>query len=106
MPVTDPTSGFKCYRRAVLEEIGLDDIRSNGYSFQIETIHLAWMRGFKIGEVPITFEERRSGFSKMSTHIVHEALWMVWKLSFRCGFRRCPPRKLHPRSVLAAGGKA
>lgn len=104
MPVTDPTSGFKCYRRAVLEEIDLDHIRSNGYSFQIETIHQAWMRGFRIAEVPITFEERRSGFSKMSAKIVREALWMVWKLWFRCGLRRQPRQKVHPRSVLGTGG--
>lgn len=101
MPFTDPTGGFKCYRRAVLETINLDRIRSNGYSFQIEMTHTAWMLGFQIAEVPITFEERRSGLSKMSSHIVREALWMVWKLWFRCGFRR-HPRAVHPRSVAFA----
>ncbi len=93
MPFTDPTGGFKCYRRAVLQAIDLDQIKSNGYSFQIEMTHTAWMKGFRIVEVPITFEERRSGFSKMSHAIVREALWMVWKLLFRCGFRRRPPAK-------------
>jgi len=90
MPFTDPTGGFKCYRRAVLQDIPLEQIRSNGYSFQVEMTHTAWMRGFRIVEVPITFEERRSGQSKMSSAIVHEALLMVWKLLLRSGFRRSP----------------
>jgi dolichol-phosphate mannosyltransferase len=104
MPFTDPTGGFKCYRRAVLEGIHLDRIRSNGYSFQIEMTHQTWMHGFHIVEVPITFVERRSGFSKMSSRIVREALWMVWKLWFRCGFRR-RAGKPSPRSVTADGGR-
>ena len=102
MPFTDPTGGFKCFRRAVLEAIDLDRIRSNGYSFQIEMTHTTWMLGFRIVDVPITFEERRSGQSKMSSDIVREALWMVWKLLFRCGLRR-KPRAPHPRSVAAGG---
>lgn len=102
LPVTDPTGGFKCFRRAVLETIDLDAITSNGYSFQVELSHKAWMRGFYIDEVPITFEERRSGASKMSTAIVREALWMVWKLWFACGMRRRPPNFPHPRSVKAS----
>ena len=102
MPFTDPTGGFKCYRRAVLETIDLDKITSNGYSFQIEMTHQAWMKGFVIYDVPITFEERRSGHSKMSSEIVREALWMVWKLLFRCGFRRTVTFR-HPRSVAMAG---
>ncbi len=102
MPFSDPTGGFKCFRRAVLETINLDQITSNGYSFQIEMAHTSWRLGFRIVEVPIVFEERRSGHSKMSSHIVHEALAMVWKLLFRCRFQRCPgPR--HPRSVVPAG---
>jgi len=104
LPFTDPTGGFKCYRRAVLEEIDLDHIKSNGYSFQIEMTHTTWMRGFHIVDVPITFEERRSGHSKMHSGIVREALWMVWKLYFCCGFRR-KPRKINPRSVAIDGEK-
>ena len=100
LPLTDPTGGFKCFRRAVLSSIHLDRIRSNGYSFQIEMSHDAWMLGFRIAEVPITFEERRSGASKMSGAIVREALLMVWKLVWRGGFRRHPPA-LHPLSVAA-----
>lgn len=103
LPFTDPTGGFKCFRRAVLEAINLDRIRSNGYSFQIEMTHTAWMLGFRIAEVPITFEERRAGSSKMSKDIVREALWMVWKLLLRCGLRR-RPRGVHPRSVAAKEG--
>lgn len=100
MPVTDPTGGFKCYRRAVLETIPLSAIRSNGYSFQVEMTHTAWRAGFCINEIPITFEERREGASKMSGDIVREALFMVWKLVYRAGFRRNSPAR-HPRSAAA-----
>jgi dolichol-phosphate mannosyltransferase len=102
MPFTDPTGGFKCYRRAVLESIDLDRIKSNGYSFQIEMTNEAWIRGFHIVEAPITFEERRSGQSKMSSNIVREALWMVWKLLFHNRLKRTASNIRNPRSVLAA----
>lgn len=101
MPFTDPTGGFKCFRREVLAAMELDAIRSNGYSFQIEMTHTAWHLGFRIAESPIVFEERREGQSKMSGGIVNEALWMVWKLLARCGYRR-RPRGVHPHSVAAA----
>ena len=100
MPFTDPTGGFKCYRRAVLEEIELSRIHSNGYSFQVEMTHTAWQAGFAVNEVPITFEERREGASKMSGAIVKEALYMVWKLAFRAGLRRWPPAR-HARSAAS-----
>ena len=100
MPFTDPTGGFKCFRREVLAAINLDGIHSNGYSFQIEMTHTAWHLGFKIVEAPIVFEERREGQSKMSGGIVNEALWMVWKLLARCGYRR-RPAVVHPHSVAA-----
>ena len=90
MPTTDPTGGFKCYRRAVLEGIDLDGIMSNGYSFQVEMTHTTWMHGFRIAETPITFVDRRSGYSKMNGAIFSEALWLVWKLAFRNHFRRKP----------------
>jgi dolichol-phosphate mannosyltransferase len=83
LPVRDATAGFKCYRRAVLESLDLDAITSNGYSFQIETIFMAWKKGFRVCEVPIVFVDRRAGVSKMSKHIVYEAAWMVWRLKFR-----------------------
>lgn len=100
LPFTDPTGGFKCYRRAILEAIDLDAIGSDGYSFQVEMSFNAWMKGFHIIDVPITFEERRSGKSKMSTSIVREALWIVWKLTIKSGFRRRPKAR-HPRSVAS-----
>jgi len=93
IPVTDPTGGFKCFRRAVLETIPLDSVMSNGYSFQIEMTHMSWMRRFRIAEIPITFEDRRSGYSKLSGGIFWESLWIVWKLTLRNKFRRKPPRK-------------
>ncbi len=91
MPFTDPTGGFKCFRRRVFEAIDLDHIDSNGYSFQVEMTHRAWMKGFKIIETPIVFEERRSGESKMSQRIVFEALGEVWRLFFSAHCRRRPP---------------
>jgi len=80
MPVKDPTSGFKCFRRRVLEAINLDSILSDGYAFQIEMNFRAWVKGFTIYEIPIIFTERKDGVSKMSSQIVWEAAWMVWRL--------------------------
>jgi len=80
MPLHDCTAGFICYRRKVLETLDLDQIQSDGYSFQIELKFKAWKKKFKLGEVPIVFVDRRYGESKMSKRIVHEAYWMVWKL--------------------------
>jgi dolichol-phosphate mannosyltransferase len=80
LPVKDSTGGFKCYRRVVLEKIELDKIKSEGYSFQIETSFRAWRKGFRIVEIPIIFVDRKQGQSKMSKRIVREAMWMVWKL--------------------------
>lgn len=94
MPFTDPTGGFKCFRRKVLESYSFDQVKANGYGFQIEMTHKAWMKGFKIGEIPITFEDRQEGTSKMSGNIVYEALWVVWTLAIRNGLRRQPPKKL------------
>jgi len=64
----------------VLEGINLEQVRSNGYSFQIETSFRAWKRGFRIKEITITFSDRNVGRSKMSGAIVQEAIWMVWRL--------------------------
>ena len=93
LPVTDPTGGFKCFRRKVLEAIELDSVRSNGYAFQIEMTYKAWMQGFRVSEIPITFTDRYAGQSKMSGRIVREALWMVWALAFAHAFRRRPRGK-------------
>jgi dolichol-phosphate mannosyltransferase len=76
----DSTGGYKCYRRSVLEGINLEQVRSNGYSFQIETSFRAWKRGFRLKEITITFSDRNVGSSKMSGAIVREAVWMVWRL--------------------------
>ena len=75
--VRDLTGGFKCYRRAVLEAIGLDAIASVGYAFQIETTFRALRAGFRVVEIPITFVDRETGRSKMSRRIVLEAVWKV-----------------------------
>jgi len=80
LPFMDLTGGFKCFRREVLEKINLDDVRSNGYSFQIELTYRAFLKNFRIKEVPIVFEERAAGKSKMSRKIFAEAILMVWKL--------------------------
>lgn len=93
MPFTDPTGGFKCFRRRALQALNLDAVRSNGYSFQIELTHQLWRQGMRIVEVPIIFTERLQGHSKMSGHIVREALFMVWRLWLQNGCRRKPRPK-------------
>ena len=80
LPVADATSGYKCFRRAVLEAIELDKVVSEGYAFQIEMSVRAWKKGFRIGEIPIVFVDRSFGESKMSKRIIREAVWKVWKL--------------------------
>ena len=90
MPFTDPTGGYKCFRRSALKAINLDEIRSVYYTFQIEMTHKLWRQGFKIVEVPIIFTERAEGRSKMTGHIVREALWMVPRLLFQNRLRRRP----------------
>ncbi len=82
MPVKDPTAGFKCFNRRVLEAIDLDSILSDGYAFQVEMNFRAWNLGFRIHEVSIVFTDRLDGVSKMSRQIVWEAAWMVWRLQF------------------------
>ena len=82
MPVKDPTAGFICYTRKVLETIDLDKIRFVGYAFQIEMKFAAWTLGFKIQEVPITFTERVEGVSKMNGSIVSEAIKGVLQMKF------------------------
>lgn len=87
MKIYDTTSGFKCYRRAVLETIEFDKIRFKGYAFQIEMKFTAWKHGFNIAEVPIIFTDRREGTSKMSGGIFNEALWGVLRIKLRSFFR-------------------
>lgn len=80
MKLWDATGGFKCFHRRVLEAIDLGDVRSNGYAFQIEMSFRAMRKGFKPIEIPIVFTDRTEGESKMSGHIVREAVFMVWRL--------------------------
>ncbi len=80
LPVHDATGGYKCFKKEVLQSINLDEIRSNGYAFQIELTFKAWKKGFKIKELSIVFTDRVKGTSKMSKKIVREAIFMVWKL--------------------------
>lgn len=96
MPLHDGTGGFKIFRTSVLAPFDLTQIRSNGYSFQIEINFLVWATGGVIKEIPITFVDRRSGVSKMSRGIIREAALMVWKLRFAKAFGRLG-RRLKPR---------
>ena len=93
MPISDPTGGYKCFRRRTLMALNLDEIRSNGYSFQIELTHKIWRQGMRIAETPIIFTDRFLGSSKMSRKIVWEALFMVWRVWFQHGLRRWPKKK-------------
>ena len=95
MPVTDPTGGYKCFRRSALESLDLDAVHSNGYSFQIELTHKIWRQGLRVSEVPIIFTDRFQGTSKMSSDIVREAVFMVWKLWAQHDFSR-KPKFTHP----------
>ncbi len=95
MPFTDPTGGFKCFHRRALTALNLGAVHSNGYSFQMELTHKLWRQGLRIVEVPIIFTERREGHSKLSGHIVREAIFMVWRLLLQNGLRRRP----RPRSA-------
>jgi dolichol-phosphate mannosyltransferase len=78
--IADLTGGFKCFRREVLEAIDLEAIGSTGYAFQIEMTYRALQKGFAVKELPIVFEDRRVGQSKMSRAIFLEAVLVVWKL--------------------------
>ena len=82
MKINDPTGGFKCFRKEVLESIDLDEIISDGYSFQIEMNFRTWVKKFRIKELSIIFTDRRVGQSKMSKKIVREAIIIVWKLKY------------------------
>lgn len=96
LPVHDATSGYRAFRRPVLEELDLAMIDSDGYSFQVEMALRTWWAGFRLTEVPITFVERRFGSSKISRGVVFEAIWRVarWGVG-----RHGRPLRPHPRSV-------
>ena len=80
MPIMDGTGGFKAWKSEVLNDIDLDSVKSQGYSFQIEMNFRAWIKGYKLKEIPIIFSDRTIGQSKMSKKIVYEAIFMVWRL--------------------------
>lgn len=87
MPVKDPTAGFVCYQRKVLESIAFEQIRFVGYAFQIEMKFTAWKLGFKVVEVPITFTDREQGQSKMSKGIIKEGVLGVLKMQYQTLFQ-------------------
>ncbi len=87
MPVNDPTAGFICYKRKVLETINLDQIMFVGYAFQIEMKFASWKLGFKIVEVPITFIDRKIGVSKMNKGILKEGVLGVLKIQWQSLFK-------------------
>lgn len=80
IPVKDATAGFRCYKREVIENINLNLIHSDGYAFQVEMAYKAWRSGFRLKEIPVVFVDRTVGESKMSSGIIGEAAWLVWKL--------------------------
>ena len=82
-PIRDFTGGFNGWRRRVLESVDLSSLRSDGYSFQIELKYRAHLRGFRMKEFPIIFEDRKVGQSKMNKKIVLEALGRVWSFRFQ-----------------------
>jgi dolichol-phosphate mannosyltransferase len=87
MPVKDTTAGFMCYKKEVLEAMNLDELHFLGYAFQIEMKYAAWKLGFRIIEVPIIFEDRKHGTSKMHKGIVKEGILGVLKLRFYSIFK-------------------
>ena len=88
LPVRDATAGFRCFRREVLDAIGLERVKSKGYAFQVETTYRAARAGFRVSEVPIVFAERKAGRSKMTRGIVAEAVVKVPALRLAAALRR------------------
>ena len=97
LKIHDTTSGFKCYRRIVLETIDFDKIKFKGYAFQIEMKFTAWKYGFQVEEIPIVFTDRSEGTSKMSGGIFNEALWGVLRIKLRSFFRTYSRHPVCPR---------
>lgn len=105
--VRDATSGFKAWRRHTLEGLGLDRIRSNGYIFQVEMAYVAEKLGYRILEIPIYFEDRRIGKSKMTVPVKLEAAWRVWQIRWRHRHLGREDRKVHVAgSGLGVEGQA
>lgn len=102
MPVKDTTAGFICYRKEVLESIDLDEIQFLGYAFQIEMKFAAWKLGFRIKEVPIIFEDRKYGVSKMHKGIIKEGILGVLKLRWNSMFKEYRKRMNKKEKKIAA----
>lgn len=102
MPVNDPTAGFVCYKREVLQNINFDQIKFVGYAFQIEMKFAAWKLKFKIKEVPITFKDRKDGTSKMSKGILKEGVLGVLKIQFQSLFKNYRRRVRNSAEVVSA----
>jgi len=100
VPVRDLTGGFKCFRRRVLESLDLDAVDAFGYAFQIEVTYRALLLGFRVAEVPITFEDRVEGHSKMTMAIVLEAVWRVPALRVATLARRREGRTGERRALV------
>jgi len=101
IPLHDATSGFRVYRRALLEDLVADPIASEGYGFQIELVLRSWQLGATLSEVPITFREREHGHSKLSRRIVVEALWLVTLWGLVARFRRPPTEHAPGREAVS-----
>ena len=81
--IHDTTGGFRCFRRQALLDLDLGRIRSEGYAFQIEVAYACQRKGLRLCEIPIYFEDRSMGLSKMSSWIILEAMWRVWQMRWR-----------------------
>ncbi len=101
MPVKDPTAGFVCYKKEVLETINLEGITFVGYAFQIEMKFAAWKLGFKITEVPITFIDRELGASKMNKGIVKEGILGVLQLRWQSLFKNYRKKVTNANAIYA-----
>lgn len=105
MPVQDPTAGFVCYRREVLESMNLDEIKFVGYAFQIETKFAAWKLGFRITEVSITFIDRKLGSSKMNKGILKEGVLGVLKIQWQSLFKNYSRRVKNSSQIVSYKAK-
>ncbi len=96
LPVDDPTSGFRCFRRDALLGLDLDTIKSKGYFFHVETLSTVWRRGLRIEEYPITYTDRTAGQTKISARIILEAALRTWPIGFKASFTRPLPAPMLP----------
>jgi dolichol-phosphate mannosyltransferase len=104
MPVKDTTAGFMCYKREVLDAMNLNELHFLGYAFQIEMKYAAWKLGFKVVEVPIIFEDRKHGTSKMHKGIVKEGILGVLKLRFYSMFKDYSNQMRGSEKIKSLGG--